>query len=131
MPGILGHLSEYVCRKFINSDLVAGLKSQISNSIGSPVSLQDVLLSSGLGNSVHWQSLSRSAFWMERQEDNVIGVPFVARALAAASDGRRRFASEVCYLASSHIIHLLLDPKFQRFFPYFNSGDNSSRFVTP
>ncbi|PKI69716.1 hypothetical protein CRG98_009872, partial [Punica granatum] len=89
-------LSEYVRRQLlstIGSDSAAAQGSQTSNSSGRPVLSQDVLLSSGPGSSSHRHSLSRSAFWMERQGDSVVGFPYPVRTLSA-SEGRRRLASE-------------------------------------
>ncbi|KAK4794860.1 hypothetical protein SAY86_012854 [Trapa natans] len=91
-------LSEYVRRQLLSSvasDFVRGQTNHTSNSLGRPMLPQDVLLSSAPGSSGHRQPLSRSALWMERQGDSVIGIPYPMRTLAASSERRRRFASEL------------------------------------
>lgn len=103
-PRFPRRLSEYVHRQLlssIGSDLGGGQGSQTSNSVNRPLLPQDVLLSSGPGRAGHRQSSSRSALWMERHGDSAVRIPYQARSLAAASGGRRRFASEVRFPACS------------------------------
>lgn len=57
-------------------------------------SSQDLVLPSGAGHQGNQPSYPRSAYWMDRQGDGVLGIPFSLRALASASEGRSRLASE-------------------------------------
>lgn len=92
-------LSEFVHRPFFAS---AGSESvaQSSNSSlihsGSSGPSQELMLPSRTSHQRHRQQYPRSAFWMERQGDGVLGVPYPLRSLAAASEGRSRLVSEVC-----------------------------------
>ncbi|KAK4804202.1 hypothetical protein SAY86_004019 [Trapa natans] len=91
-------LSEYVRRQLLSSigpDLMGSQDNHNSYSSGRPLLPRDVLHSSSPGSARHGQSLSRSALWMERQGDNVIGSPYPVRTLAASSERQRRFATEL------------------------------------
>lgn len=61
-----------------------------------PPASPEVVLSAGIANPVHHRSFPRSASWLERQGDTVLGVPQSLRSLAAASEGRSRlYVSEI------------------------------------
>ncbi|XP_010270243.1 PREDICTED: E3 ubiquitin-protein ligase MBR2-like [Nelumbo nucifera] len=57
-------------------------------------SSQEVVPSSGAAHQGNHQPHRRSPFWMDRQGDGVLGVPFSLRSLTAASEGRSRLVSE-------------------------------------
>lgn len=65
---------------------------------GPSTSSQDTAMSSGPNSQGHHQQYPRSAFFMERQSDDVLGIPHSLRALAVDIEGRRRLISEVCIL---------------------------------
>jgi hypothetical protein len=65
---------------------------------GPSTSSQDTVMSSGPNSQGHHQQYPRSAFFMERQSDDVLGIPHSLRALAVDIEGRRRLISEVCIL---------------------------------
>ncbi|KAG9439850.1 hypothetical protein H6P81_020015 [Aristolochia fimbriata] len=89
-------LSEIVRRSlFPTSD--SGAQSSSFPTVGPPgPNSREMLLSSGSshhGSNQH--SYLRSALWMDRQGDGVLGVPLSLRTLAAAPEGRSRLATEI------------------------------------
>ncbi|OVA15847.1 hypothetical protein BVC80_1825g104 [Macleaya cordata] len=90
-------LSEVVRRSLFPS---AGSESGAQSSHFPPLrsapsaSSQEVVLSSATGQQGNHPPYPRSALWMDRQGD---GVPLSFRSLAAASEGRSRLLSEVCF----------------------------------
>lgn len=86
-------LAEYVRRSLFSS---AGADSGGQSSTHSPLhsgppgSTEETMISSGVGNQGHHRSYPRSALWMERQGDGLLGIPYPLRTLAAASEGRSR-----------------------------------------
>lgn len=55
-----------------------------------PPSPEEMVLPSGSGSQGHHHSYPRSAPWLERQGDSILGIPHSLRALAAGSEGRSR-----------------------------------------
>ncbi|XP_010263495.1 PREDICTED: E3 ubiquitin-protein ligase MBR2-like isoform X3 [Nelumbo nucifera] len=90
-------LSELVRRSLFPS---AGSESGSQSSNFPPLrsgpgaSSQELVPLSGSTHQGHHQPHPRSAFWIDRQGDGVVGVPFSLRTLAAASEGRSRLVSE-------------------------------------
>ncbi|KAJ9186762.1 hypothetical protein P3X46_002299 [Hevea brasiliensis] len=86
-------LAEYVRRSLFSS---AGADSGGQSNAHSPLhsgpsgSSEEAMISSGVSNPVHHRSYPRSALWMERQGDGVLGIPYPFRTLAAAGEGRSR-----------------------------------------
>lgn len=90
-------LSEYV-RRSLSSVRPDPLSSNYSPLRSGPSpSSQEVAPPSGAGHPGHHQSYPRSALLMERHGDGVLGIPYSLRTLAAASEGRSRLVSEVCF----------------------------------
>lgn len=65
-------------------------------SSGLSASPQETVMSSGSSSQGHNQPFPRSAFFVEGQGDDVLGMPRSLRALAADIEGRHRLISEVC-----------------------------------
>jgi hypothetical protein len=65
---------------------------------GPSTSSQDTAMPSRPNSQGHHQQYPRSAFFMERPSDDVLGIPHSLRALAVDIEGRRRLISEVCTL---------------------------------
>ncbi|KAG8632648.1 probable E3 ubiquitin-protein ligase RHG1A isoform X2 [Manihot esculenta] len=85
-------LAEYVRRSLFSSS-GADSGGQSTNSpvhSGSSGTPEEAMVSSGVGTQVHHRSHPRSALWMDRQGDGVLGIPYPLRNLAAASEGRSR-----------------------------------------
>jgi len=91
-------LSEYVRRSLFSSagSESGGQSSNYSPLRSGPVSSQEMGFSSVPGNQGHLQSHPRSALWMERQGNGGLGIPYLMRTSAAASEGSSRLVSEVC-----------------------------------
>lgn len=91
--------SELVRRSLLNSlGPESGEPSSNQSPIpsGPPASPEVVLSAAGVVNPGHHRSYPRSASWLERQGDAVLGIPHSLRSLAAASEGRNRlFVSEI------------------------------------
>ncbi|XP_059445319.1 E3 ubiquitin-protein ligase MBR2-like [Corylus avellana] len=68
---------------------------------GPSTSSQDTAMSSGPNSQGHHQQYPRSAFFMERQSDDVLGIPHSLRALAVDIEGRRRLISEIRQVLSA------------------------------
>ncbi|GMI83667.1 MED25 BINDING RING-H2 PROTEIN 1 [Hibiscus trionum] len=66
-----------------------------SLSSGPSASLQETVVQSGSNIQGNNQSYPRSAFILERQDDDVLGMPHSLRALAADIEGRHRLISEI------------------------------------
>ncbi|GLU04240.1 hypothetical protein SLE2022_213990 [Rubroshorea leprosula] len=67
-----------------------------SHPSGPPASSEEMVLSAGVVNPGHQRPYPRSASWLERQGDTVLGIPHSLRTLVAASEGRSRlFVSEI------------------------------------
>ncbi|KAJ4701728.1 E3 ubiquitin-protein ligase MBR2-like [Melia azedarach] len=84
--------TELVRRSLISS-LGSESGGQSSNQIplrSGPPTPEEMMLASGTGTQRHHQSYPRSASWLERQGDGVLGFPHPLRALAAAGEGRSR-----------------------------------------
>ncbi|GMY28703.1 probable E3 ubiquitin-protein ligase RHG1A isoform X1 [Fagus crenata] len=96
-PQFPRRLSDYVRRSLFSS---AGSESGGNSSnypllrSGPPVSSQEMVFSSGPGTPGHHQSHPRSALWMERHGDGGLGIPYLLRGSAAASEGSGRLVSE-------------------------------------
>lgn len=109
-PRIPRRLSEVVRRSLFSA---AGSDSGASSSNFPPhtalASSQDMVLPSGAG---HQPLYPRSALLMDRQGDGALGIPFSLRALASASEGRSRLASEVCF-GNSDMVHVAPGSKFK------------------
>ncbi|KAK9271293.1 hypothetical protein L1049_026883 [Liquidambar formosana] len=91
-------LSEYVRRSLFSSvgSESGGPSSNYSPlRSGGPAPSQEVVLPTGTNNQGNHPSFPRSAMWMERQGDGVLGIPYSLRTLAAASEGRSRLVSEI------------------------------------
>lgn len=88
-------LSEYVRRSLLSGPEIAGQSSNNSQHRSGPAFSQEGILATGSGNQGHAQSYSRSALWVDRQADGVVGIPYSLRALAAAAEGRSRLVSEI------------------------------------
>lgn len=91
-------LSEYVRRSLLSSvgSDSGGLNGNHSLHTGASASSHDAGLPAGTdiqGN--HHHTYPRSALWLERQGDGVLGVPYSLRTLATASEGRSRLVSEI------------------------------------
>ncbi|GMH23238.1 hypothetical protein Nepgr_025081 [Nepenthes gracilis] len=91
-------LAEYVHRSLLSSAgseiAVPGRDFSAHRSV--PVTGQEVVLPSSSRNQGHNRSYSsRSASWIERQGEGVIGIPYSWRTLAAAGEGRSRLVSEI------------------------------------
>ena len=71
---------------------------------GPSTSSQDTLMSSGPNSQVRHQQYPRSAFFLERPGDDVLGIPHSLRALAVDIEGRRRLITEVCILIISPFV---------------------------
>ncbi|KAL5844826.1 hypothetical protein ACOSQ4_010784 [Xanthoceras sorbifolium] len=80
--------------EFVRRSLISSLGSESGQSSNQtplqPPSAEEMVLMSGAGNQGHHQSYPRSASWLERQGDGVLGFPHPLRTLAAGSDGRSR-----------------------------------------
>lgn len=90
-------LSEYVRRSLFSSagSESGGQSGNYSPLRSGPVSSQEMGgFSSGPGNQGHLQSHPRSALWMERQGNGGLGIPYLMRTSAAASEGSSRLVSE-------------------------------------
>ncbi|KAG8632644.1 probable E3 ubiquitin-protein ligase RHG1A isoform X2 [Manihot esculenta] len=85
-------LAEYVRRSlFSSSGADSGGQSTHSPLHSGPSGTsEEAMVSSGVGSQVHHQSYPRSALWMDRQGDGVLGIPYPLRTLAAAGEGRSR-----------------------------------------
>ncbi|CAN1163999.1 Probable E3 ubiquitin-protein ligase RHG1A [Linum perenne] len=83
-------LAEYV-RRSLFSSAASDLGAQSSNHS----STEEVVLPSGTSNQGHHRSHPRSAPWIERQGDGVLGIPYPLRTLSASSEGRSRLVSEI------------------------------------
>ncbi|GAB4852211.1 hypothetical protein Ancab_016403 [Ancistrocladus abbreviatus] len=89
--------SEYVRRSLLSSagSETVAQSGNIAAHRSIPASTQEGALPSGSGSQRHNQSFSRSALWMERQGDGVVGIPYSLRTFAAAGEGRSRLVSEI------------------------------------
>eukprot|EP00257_Ricinus_communis_P017175 XP_015575555.1 probable E3 ubiquitin-protein ligase RHG1A isoform X1 [Ricinus communis] len=85
-------LAEFVRRSLFSAGADSGGQSTTHSLLpsGPPGSLEETMHPSGVGNQGHHQSYPRSASWMERQGEGVLGIPYPLRTLAANSDGRSR-----------------------------------------
>lgn len=116
-------LSEYVRRSLFSS---AGSESGGQSGTYSPlraglVSSQEMGFSSVPGNQGHLQSHPRSALWMERQGNGGLGIPYLMRTSAAASEGSSRLVSEVCSRTLFFCYDFFMVSKFSHlhiFFPF-------------
>ncbi|XP_050209985.1 E3 ubiquitin-protein ligase MBR2-like isoform X2 [Mercurialis annua] len=73
----------------------SGRNGHFPSSSGPSASSQETVLSSGSGSQGHNQPFQRSAFLVEGQSDDVLGMPRSLRALAADIEGRHQLISEV------------------------------------
>ncbi|KAG7976692.1 hypothetical protein I3843_06G163300 [Carya illinoinensis] len=76
---------------------------------GPSSSSQDAVRSSGSNGQGHHQQYPRSAFLMERQTDDILGMPHSLRALAVDIEGRRRLISEDYMFFDPFIYHGMAD----------------------
>ncbi|KAF5444904.1 hypothetical protein F2P56_033996 [Juglans regia] len=95
-PQFQRRFSEYVRRSLMSSagSESGGQRSNYSPLGSGPVPSQEIGFSSGPGNPGHAQSHPRSALWVERQGDGGLGIPYLLRTSAAASEGSSRLVSE-------------------------------------
>ncbi|KAF5448165.1 hypothetical protein F2P56_028722 [Juglans regia] len=99
----LYRLSEFSWSLFPPNDSESGGHSGHFTSLppGPSTSSQDAVMASGLNSQGHHQQYPRPAFFMERQADDVLGVPHSMRALAVDIEGRRRLISEIRQVLSA------------------------------
>ncbi|XP_040997831.1 probable E3 ubiquitin-protein ligase RHG1A isoform X2 [Juglans microcarpa x Juglans regia] len=100
-PQFQRRFSEYVRRSLMSSagSESGGQRSNYSPLGSGPIPSQELGFSSGPGNPGHAQSHPRSALWVERQGDGGLGIPYLLRTSAAASEGSSRFVSELFQLS--------------------------------
>ena len=75
-----------------------GLSGHFSALPSGPANTRETVMSAGTISHVHQQTYPRSGFLMERQGNDVLGMPHSLRALAADMEGRHRLISEVCVI---------------------------------
>ena len=108
-------LADYARRSLFSSAAAAAADTGGQSSTHSPFhsgasSSEDTMPSSGAGNQGLHRPHPRSASWLERQGDGVLGIPYPLRALA--SEGRSRLVvSEVCFLSSVRVSSISLNFK--------------------
>ncbi|KAJ6337815.1 hypothetical protein OIU76_007487 [Salix suchowensis] len=109
-------LAEYARRSLFSSAAAAaaadtgGQSSTHSPFHSGASSSEDTMPSSGAGNQGLHRPHPRSASWLERQGDGVLGIPYPLRALS--SEGRSRLVvSEVCFLSSVRVLSISLNFK--------------------
>lgn len=105
-------LAEYARRSLFSSAAAdtGGQSSSHSPFHSGASSSEDTMPSSGAGNQGLHRPHPRSASWLERQGDGVLGIPYPLRALS--SEGRSRLVvSEVCFLSSVRVLSISLNFK--------------------
>ncbi|XP_050204065.1 probable E3 ubiquitin-protein ligase RHG1A isoform X2 [Mercurialis annua] len=85
-------LAELVRRSLFPASADSGGQSSTHSLLpsGPPGSSEEAMHSSGISSQGHHRSYPRSASWVERHGDNVLGVPYPLRTLAANGEGRGR-----------------------------------------
>nr|POE98111.1 e3 ubiquitin-protein ligase mbr1 [Quercus suber] len=96
-------LSEFPWSLFPSMDSESGGPSGHFTSLppGPSTSSQDTLMSSGPNSQGRHQQYPRSAFFLERPGDDVLGSPHSLRALAVDIEGRRRLVTEIRQVLSA------------------------------